>query len=86
MFELVLQHELIECSLYTEEATLSITKEFQPADYDDDTNLMYSIATYVAENSETLNLVEGERLYVIGGILSFLSIFSTDKEHATYIL
>lgn len=51
---------------YLEEATLSITKEFEPADYDDDTNLMYSIATYVAENSETLNLVEGERLYVIG--------------------
>lgn len=60
--------------LQTEEATLSITKEFEPAD-DDDSNLMYSIATYVAENSETLNLVEGERLYVIGNTNALYMVF-----------
>lgn len=28
-------------------------------------NVMFSICTYVAENNESLNLVEGERVYVI---------------------
>lgn len=45
---------------------MSITREFQPDDLLDESNLMFAISTYVAENSETLNLVEGERLYVIG--------------------
>lgn len=51
-----------------EEASLSITREFQPDDLLDESNLMFAISSYVAENSETLNLVEGERLYVIGTI------------------
>lgn len=27
---------------------------------------MYSICTYMAENNDALNLVEGEKVYVIG--------------------
>lgn len=27
---------------------------------------MFSICTYIAENNDSLNLVEGERVYVIG--------------------
>lgn len=60
-----------------EAATLSITRELQPDDFEDDTNLMYSIATYIAENSETLNLVEGERLYVIGSF--FFRLYFKNK-------
>lgn len=29
-------------------------------------NIMYSYCTYIAENAETLNLVEGEKVFVIG--------------------
>ena len=29
-------------------------------------DLFFSISSYVAENNEALNLVEGERLYVLG--------------------
>lgn len=61
--------------LRAEEASLSLTKEFQPDDLEDITNLMFSIATYVAENSETLNLAEGERLYVIGMWSNIVVIF-----------
>lgn len=34
-------------------------------DYEED-NIMYSICTYMAENDDALNLVEGEKVYVIG--------------------
>lgn len=30
---------------------------------------MFSICTYMAENNDALNLVEGERVYVIGEFL-----------------
>lgn len=32
----------------------------------DEDNVMYSICTYIADNDDALNLVEGERVYVIG--------------------
>lgn len=48
-----------------EEASLSITKEFEMESADED-NEMFSICTYIADNDDALNLVEGERVYVIG--------------------
>lgn len=30
---------------------------------------MYAYATYIAENAESLNLVEGEKVYVIGKLI-----------------
>lgn len=29
-------------------------------------DIMYSYCTYIAENAESLNLVEGEKVYVLG--------------------
>lgn len=34
-------------------------------------DIMYSYATYIAENAESLNLVEGEKVYVIGALNDF---------------
>ncbi|XP_059620360.1 titin-like [Phlebotomus argentipes] len=48
-----------------ENASLQITKEFETEVLADEELLMYSICTYVAENEEALNLVEGEKVYVI---------------------
>lgn len=32
----------------------------------DEEDVMYSICTYIADNDDALNMVEGERVYVIG--------------------
>jgi hypothetical protein len=45
---------------YAEEASLSITKEVQ------ETSAMFATSTFVAEDAKSLNLVEGEKVYVIG--------------------
>lgn len=34
--------------------------------------VMFSICMYIAENAETLNLVEGERVIVLGNFLTFV--------------
>lgn len=44
---------------------MSITKEYELESADED-NVMFSICTYIADNDDALNLVEGERVYVIG--------------------
>ena len=36
-------------------------------------NIMYSICTYMAENMDSLNLVEGEKVYVIGKLAAFFN-------------
>jgi hypothetical protein len=45
---------------YAEEASLSITKEVQ------ETSAMFATSTFVGEDAKSLNLVEGEKIYVIG--------------------
>nr|XP_031826010.1 titin-like isoform X2 [Nomia melanderi] len=54
-----------------EEATLSITREEDISEEEEieyvvrDGDIMFSICSYVAETDEAINLVEGERVYVI---------------------
>lgn len=48
----------------TEDAELSITKEVEGEE------LMYAIVTYAAETDDSVNLVEGEKVYVIGKMTS----------------
>lgn len=48
------------------EASLILTKEFPHDDSIKDEDIMYSYCTYIAENAETLNLVEGEKVFVLG--------------------
>lgn len=38
-------------------------------------DIMYAYETYIAENAESLNLVEGEKVYVIGMLNAFLYLF-----------
>lgn len=47
-------------TIFVEENSLSITREIREED------LMYSIVSYASENEDTLNLVEGEKVYVVG--------------------
>lgn len=41
-------------------------------------DVLFSICSYVAENDEALNLVEGERVYVLGkkGIFKIVSCYN----------
>lgn len=48
------------------EASLILTKEFPQDESIKDEDIMYSYCTYIAENAETLNLVEGEKVFVLG--------------------
>lgn len=63
---------------YTE-ASLILTKEFPHDDSIKDEDIMYSYCTYIAENAETLNLVEGEKVFVLGKLTRNVqtSIFKT---------
>lgn len=60
------------CSLT--EASLFLTREFPESIQEED--VMYSFSTYIAENAESLNLVEGEKVFVLG-MLSICSIMFT---------
>uniref|UniRef100_A0A0K8VP60 Titin n=2 Tax=Bactrocera latifrons TaxID=174628 RepID=A0A0K8VP60_BACLA len=52
--------------IFNEEgASLNITREMNIEETDDE-NAMYSICNYIADNDEAINLVEGEKVYVIG--------------------
>lgn len=62
------------------EASLILQKEFPHDDSIKEEDIMYSYCTYIAENAESLNLVEGERVFVLGKILDILNIpFSFDS-------
>lgn len=50
-----------------EAAALSITKHLA-----EEEDLMFSVCTYAAETDQALNLVEGERLFIIGKVYFFL--------------
>ncbi|KAL9904483.1 titin-like [Glossina fuscipes fuscipes] len=51
--------------LRTEGASLNITREMHVEESEEE-NAMYSICNYVADNDEAINLVEGEKVFVIG--------------------
>uniref|UniRef100_A0A1A9UCU1 Titin n=1 Tax=Glossina austeni TaxID=7395 RepID=A0A1A9UCU1_GLOAU len=52
--------------IYNEEgASLNITREMHVEEREEE-NAMYSICNYVADNDEAINLVEGEKVFVIG--------------------
>lgn len=54
-------------SSYLEEASLFLTQdEIVKQNIFKEENIMHSYCTYIAENAETLNLVEGEKVFVIG--------------------
>lgn len=38
-----------------------------------DGDTMYSICSYVAETDEAINLVEGEKVYIIGKCYTFIT-------------
>lgn len=65
--------ELRKKVVYTILLSLSESLEIITFISDDsvDMELMFSISTYIAENEDTLNLVEGERVYVIGEFKRF---------------
>lgn len=48
------------------EASLFLTREFPQDESIKEEDVMYSFATYIAENAESLNLVEGEKVFVLG--------------------
>lgn len=50
----------------TTEASLILQKEFPHDDSIKEEDIMYSYCTYIAENAESLNLVEGEKVFVLG--------------------
>lgn len=51
---------------FTTEASLILQKEFPHDDSIKEEDIMYSYCTYIAENAESLNLVEGEKVFVLG--------------------
>lgn len=51
------------------EASLFLTREFAHDESIKDEDIMYSYCTYIAENAESLNLVEGEKVYVLGKLI-----------------
>lgn len=51
------------------EASLFLTRGFSIDETLNEEDAMYSYCTYVAENAETLNLAEGEKVYVIGKLI-----------------
>lgn len=50
----------------TTEASLFLTSVFERDVSEKEEDIMYAYTTYIAENAESLNLVEGEKVYVIG--------------------
>lgn len=48
------------------EAWLFLSRDFAPDESIKEEDIMYSYCTYIAENAESLNLVEGEKVYVLG--------------------
>lgn len=59
---------IIFCDIFVEENSLSITREIREED------VMYSIVNYASENEDTLNLVEGEKVYVVGKLMTIMNI------------
>lgn len=59
---------ILFCDHFVEENSLSITREIREED------LMYSIVNYASENEDTLNLVEGEKVYVVGKFKTLMII------------
>lgn len=53
------------------EASLFLTRDFDQDESIKEENIMYSYRTYIAENAETLNLVEGEKVFVLGRFIVF---------------
>lgn len=43
-----------------------LQKEYPHDDSIKEEDIMYSYCTYIAENAESLNLVEGEKVFVLG--------------------
>lgn len=54
------------CDNFVEENSLSITREIREED------VMYSIVNYASENEDTVNLVEGEKVYVVGKFMTIM--------------
>ncbi|XP_031619546.1 titin-like isoform X3 [Contarinia nasturtii] len=52
-------------SSYLEEASLFLTRDEIVDESIKEEDIMYSYCTYIAENAESLNLVEGEKVYVL---------------------
>lgn len=52
--------------LYITEATLFLERNWEKEESIHEEDIMYSFCTYIAENAESLNLVEGEKVYVLG--------------------
>lgn len=48
------------------EASLFLTRDFSQDESINEEDIMYAYCTYIAENAESLNLVEGEKVFVIG--------------------
>ncbi|XP_017492146.1 PREDICTED: titin-like, partial [Rhagoletis zephyria] len=59
------KRKVIQQIFNEEGASLNITREMNIEETDDE-NAMYSICNYIADNDEAINLVEGEKVYVIG--------------------
>lgn len=57
------------------EASLFLTSVFEREVTASEEDVMYAYVTYIAENAESLNLVEGEKVYVIGMLNAFLYLF-----------
>lgn len=48
------------------EAVLFLSRDWDKEESILEENIMYSFCTYIAENAESLNLVEGEKVHVLG--------------------
>lgn len=61
------------------EASLFLTREFPQDESIKDEDVMYSFSTYIAENAESLNLVEGKKVFVLGKLISHHKMDNVDK-------
>lgn len=45
---------------------------------------MFAIRSYIAENEDALDLVEGEKVYVIGNVFESIKFFKNKNENIKY--